>query len=344
MQDTNEKGPRGQAGRARVGSGVRARNHTVILNSEATGGVRARIGGQFGGTSPSGRVGGLEDPAVDADPHWETPPVSSEMLVKKQPPPADDEYGQNSHAEEGAFGHEAVEPLAPIAEDGVFEPQQAMDEEVPHFRQAQPFGIELEDPLGLLSDEPLGQPESLDEAAEGGFENQVEEEPLPAARFIKTAGRPVEEPEFRPDPMPRFVHVEEETMDAHAEQRHEEIAWKSVTPLVGFLVSFDHDENGSYLELRTGRLIVTCQREGSGSCLVLHDESVSPMHAVMRVAAGGSIQILDQLSESGTRIRKFSTGEEILLSGEKAELNHGDIVGFGDRTFHVCLVMSGANS
>lgn len=342
MRDSNDKGSSNQSGRARVGSGVRARNHTVILNSETTGGVRARVGGQFGGAASSGRVGGLEDPAADVDPHWEPPPVSSEMLVKKQPPALNDEgYAGENPAEEPS-AEETSEPLLAVPEEYDFGVQLDLDE--PAADRQQPLGMELDDPLGLLSDGPLEQPGLLGADREMGLEPPMEEEAERAAPLRAPEMMAMQEPEFRPDPMPQFVHVEEEAMVAHTEQRHEEIWWKSVTPLVGFLVSFDHDDNGAYLELRTGRLIVTSQREGSGSCLVIHDESVSPMHAVMRVAAGGAIQILDQLSESGTRIRRFATGEEILLSGEKAELSHGDIIGFGDRNFHVCLVMAGVDS
>ncbi len=119
---------------------------------------------------------------------------------------------------------------------------------------------------------------------------------------------------------------------------HEQIFWKADAPLVGFLVSYDHNPKGSYVELRTGRLIVSNQKEESGSCLMIPHESISPMHAIMRVAAGGVLQVLDQLSESGTRVLHAGTNNEAFLSGEKANVGHGDILFFGDRKFHVCLV------
>jgi hypothetical protein len=117
------------------------------------------------------------------------------------------------------------------------------------------------------------------------------------------------------------------------------IYWKSESPLIGFLVTYDHDPMGSYVELRQGRLIVSNQREESGSCLVVIGESVSPMHAIMRVAPGGVIQVLDQLSEAGTRVKHFGQTEEEFLSGEKSSVSHGDILFFGDRKFHVLLVV-----
>jgi len=136
----------------------------------------------------------------------------------------------------------------------------------------------------------------------------------------------------------RYVDMEAESMTDIRDQ----IFWKNESPLVGFLVTYDHDPKGSYVELRQGRLIVSNQREDSGSCLVVAGESVSPMHAIMRVAPGGVLQVLDQLSETGTRVRHLGQVEEEFLSGEKSALSHGDIVFFGDRKFHVLLVLGGA--
>ena len=117
------------------------------------------------------------------------------------------------------------------------------------------------------------------------------------------------------------------------------IHWKVESPLVGFLVTYDHDPKGSYVELRQGRLMVSNQREESGSCLVVLGESISPMHAIMRVAPGGVVQVLDQLSEAGTRVKHMGQEEEEFLSGEKSTVSHGDIIFFGDRKFHVLLVI-----
>jgi hypothetical protein len=58
----------------------------------------------------------------------------------------------------------------------------------------------------------------------------------------------------------------------------------------------------------------------------------------MRISENGEIQVLDQLSEFGTRIRLSGSNEEVELSGDKSTIEHGDIVQFGDRTFFVCLL------
>lgn len=119
------------------------------------------------------------------------------------------------------------------------------------------------------------------------------------------------------------------------------VIWAKPAPIAGFLVSYDNDENGEVFELRAGRLIVTSETPGSGNYLVLSDESVSPMHAIVRVSSEGDVQILDQLSEFGTRILRARTDDEEDLSGEKSDLFHGDVVSFGERSFSVCLVSRG---
>jgi hypothetical protein len=124
--------------------------------------------------------------------------------------------------------------------------------------------------------------------------------------------------------------------------RYEHIVWKNPSQLVGFLVSYDNDPLGSFVELRKGRLLITSEGDVSGNCLIVNHDTVSPMHAIMRIVDGSSVQILDQLSEHGTHIVRGGTGQDagetVLLSGDKASLRNGDILSFGDRKFHVCLV------
>ncbi len=129
---------------------------------------------------------------------------------------------------------------------------------------------------------------------------------------------------------------------ARAQAKGDRIVWTKESPIVGFLVSFDKNENGEVFELRVGRLIVTSEASGAGNCLLIQDDSVSPMHAILRINKGGELQVLDQLSEHGTKIHRFGNGEEE-LSGDKGVLSHGDIVIFGKRKFHVCT-LAGADS
>jgi FHA domain len=342
--------------RARSATGTRVRNKTVMLNSDLTGSVRARLGGEFQPATDSGRVGGLEDRVVTADSNWEVPTVSSEMLIKA---------AEGAPEEEGEFNEEAAERWAePVEEDA---------STVETGEQEQQWEATQPDPEVAVPEDPQQSPEQLLYSPEPEELPQVEsqlETTVPQGSqilrsgIIKTVRQSVQPPvqvslqidtaeilEAYVTPEPRYVaelpeasepqqpQYEMEAMPIERSSKPEEIYWKNNTQLVGFLVSFDYEPNGSYLELRVGRLIVSSKFEGSGNCLVLQDESVSPMHAIMRITLGNSVQVLDQLSESGTRIQRAGSGEEQFLSGEKSTLSHGDVIVFGDRSFHLCLVM-----
>ena len=342
--------------RARSASGTRVRNKTVMLNSDLTGSVRARLGAEFQPATDSGRVGGLEDPVDTADSNWEVPTVSSEMLIKA---------AEGAPEEEGEVNEEATERWAePVEEDASI---------VETGEQEQQWEATQPDPEVAVPEDPQQSPEQLLYSPEPEELPQQEiqlETSVPQgsqilrAGIIKTVPQSVQPPvqvslqidpaeilEAYATPEPRYVaelvdvaepqqpQYETEAMPIERSSKPEEIYWKNNTQLVGFLVSFDNEPNGSYLELRVGRLIVSSKFEGSGNCLVLQDESVSPMHAIMRITLGNSVQVLDQLSESGTRIQRAGGGEEQFLSGEKSTLSHGDVIVFGDRSFYVCLIM-----
>lgn len=328
MGENEFKSSSGSTPRVREGAATRAKNHTVILNPHVAGGVRALLSSEHQASGGVGRVGGLEDPALSADPNWESPQVSSDLGIRKA--------SAASESEPPAFVEQpeshVPDVTAPDLTEASAENVSGSIEPEPEAREWQEVvtdALEPEsdawDPLGLVERE-----------VEARHEDSAAPELAPRGSVLEfEAGSQ----DFTLDPSPEFVHVTEDPMMTPAESRPEEIYWKACTQLVGFLVSFDYESTGSYLELRTGRLLVTSQPDQSSNCLVLAHETVSPSHAVMRVATGGSVQVLDQLSESGTRIRKLETGEEVLLSGEKAALSHGDVVSFGDRNFHVCLIL-----
>lgn len=117
------------------------------------------------------------------------------------------------------------------------------------------------------------------------------------------------------------------------------VYWSRLSPVLGFLVSYDDDENGEVFDLRQGRVIVTCERAGHGDYLVINDQTISPMHAILRITAAGEVQVLDQLSEYGTKIQRMGSEETEDLSGERSAVSHGDVLYFGKRSFHVCMVV-----
>lgn len=121
-------------------------------------------------------------------------------------------------------------------------------------------------------------------------------------------------------------------------QSGKEFVWTKDSKLIGFMVSFDKNEFGEFYPLKVGRLIITSEVAASGgNYLLLAEESISPMHAIMRISQNGEVQILDQLSEYGTKIKHLDGSTEE-LSGEKSVLAHGDVVSFGDRSFHILLI------
>jgi hypothetical protein len=115
--------------------------------------------------------------------------------------------------------------------------------------------------------------------------------------------------------------------------------YQKLTPIVGFLVSYDQNSDGEVFEIRTGRIIVTSDNSSPGNLIHIADESVSPSHAVLRMTPEGELQILDQLSEFGTKIRRCNSDEVLQLSGDKSTLFHGDVLQVGNRKFHVTLVV-----
>jgi pSer/pThr/pTyr-binding forkhead associated (FHA) protein len=110
------------------------------------------------------------------------------------------------------------------------------------------------------------------------------------------------------------------------------------TPVIGFLVSYDKDENGQVCELRSGRWLLSSQVVDQGSYIMVDDETISPLHAIIRVGKNGRIQVLDQLSEYGTGLLRVDADQEEEVSGAMVEVEHGDMVRFGKRKFVVCLV------
>lgn len=119
------------------------------------------------------------------------------------------------------------------------------------------------------------------------------------------------------------------------------VSWRKKSRIVGFLVSYDKEENGEVFDLRSGRLIVTCEPAANSDYLLITEGNVSPLHAILRISPTGEIQVLDQLSEHGTRLTKFGSESTVELSGDKAALEHGDIIQFGERTFYVCIITRG---
>ncbi len=110
------------------------------------------------------------------------------------------------------------------------------------------------------------------------------------------------------------------------------------TKVMGFLVSFDKEAVGEIYEIRIGRWLITSRPTDHGDYLLVSDETVSPLHAILRATKEGKVQILDQLSEFGTGVTRAGQSEEVEITGSLETINHGDLVRFGQRHFVVCIV------
>lgn len=114
--------------------------------------------------------------------------------------------------------------------------------------------------------------------------------------------------------------------------------------IIGFFVSFDRDNNGEVYEIRSGRWLLTSRATDHSDFILIEDESISPLHAIVRATNDGKIQILDQLSEFGTAVFTKGGTEEQDITGSMTSVSHGDRIRFGKRMFVVCLVPKGADS
>jgi hypothetical protein len=108
--------------------------------------------------------------------------------------------------------------------------------------------------------------------------------------------------------------------------------------IIGFMVSFDKDENGEVFEIGAGRWLLTSRPTDHGEFILINDESISPLHAIIRATSEGKVQVLDQLSEFGTGVTKAGEDEEVEVAGSMIAVGHGDTVRFGKRVFTIVMV------
>ena len=304
-------------------TGTRARNRTMVMGADNIGQMRSQFQIESGNTQDS----------------WthDAPEMAEDVFQAPTGLDAQDPLGLESLDYTDPIAEEkTLQALDEIFDLGVTGPPSPTPEpELPveeNFDPTPDLPQEVEPSMRAIDEIIQPAPISVARIVRPGNANTAQTSSPPAAATVSV-------PQIPEAPAPVAFSEPNPSGGTLVSDKQEEIFWKAEGPLVGFLVTFDHDPRGSYVELRSGRLIVSSQCEESGNCLVIRDPSVSPMHAIMRVAQGGVVQILDQLSEAGTRIKHIGEQEEVFLSGEKATVAHGDIVFFGDRKFHVLLVL-----
>jgi len=108
--------------------------------------------------------------------------------------------------------------------------------------------------------------------------------------------------------------------------------------VIGFLVSFDKNKFGDIFEIRAGRWLITSRPTDHGEFILIEDETVSPLHAIIRATKEGRIQVLDQLSEFGTGVTRRDDTVEQEVSGTMVNVDHGDSLRLGERHFVVVTI------
>jgi hypothetical protein len=245
-----------------------------------------------------------------------------EQLVSKASIVIEAPWPEGRVNEESLDEHDAMEPPPAIEP-----PPMAPIARIVRTLEPQPpptFAVRVEDESIVQQETDMWEAEELEADSAEAARDQADE---PAHAATVAAHRHTEE----------YRSVMEEGGRA-------EVIWKKPSRLVGFLVSFATSPLGSYIELREGRLLVSSELNNADNCLLINDSSVSAMHAIMRISSDGSILILDQLSQHGTRIRRADSGEEESLMGEKSHLQHGDVVIFGECEYDVCILKQGRRS
>jgi len=312
-----------------IDSANRARNKTVMLTPEMTGQMRARLAGDHEPPMVGQGVARLQGP-TPKESDWTEPSFKAQGPVSL---PGDDDEADWARPIEPAIMSDTNDyPGTNAGINAGINNGGMMEEPPPSPWGPDPTARRMESPPTMQPKAPL----RTSQAPNG--DGRMSHPQSPGSGHNQSAGKWSGQPAAPQGGFSQGYAGISEAPESAAASGSEEAFWKNMTPIVGFLVSFDHNPMGAYVELRSGRLMVSSEREASGNCLVIHDSSVSPMHAIMRVSGGTSLQILDQLSENGTRIKRAGSDEEEMLSGEKSTLSHGDVVVFGERRFHVCLL------
>lgn len=109
--------------------------------------------------------------------------------------------------------------------------------------------------------------------------------------------------------------------------------------LVGFLVTFQNDPNGSFWPLHSGRLQLgraAASGANEGIDVALPDPSASSRHAsIYADPATGQAYVEDDGSRNGTFLN-----EQRLAQGERRQLRDSDRLRIGSTTFVVKLLVS----
>ncbi len=299
----------------------RARNRTVMLTPEMTGHVRALLynPGEEGSSeaeadssSPDSRPDALND-LLPASGGWSRP-------ERSEPPPSQgfsgpmlQDFSVPHAADNGpglGGGFSGGQPLNTGANRNAFGTPNSQGQAFPNAP-------------GSLNRGPFGTPISAGDIPPQSGLSGRRAEGSATKRFNPDGTPMVMEP---PPPPPAAVQKTTPQRRVNGGK------------VIGFLVSFDADENGECFDIRSGRLLITCRPTDQGDYILIDDPTVSPLHAIIRATKEGKVEVLDQLSEYGTGITRSGQADEIEVAGSRMVIQHGDILRFGERRFIVVLI------
>ncbi|OVE80337.1 hypothetical protein BVY02_00480 [bacterium J17] len=159
------------------------------------------------------------------------------------------------------------------------------------------------------------------------------------ASLAEPSSPPAQPPLLRPEPAPTAAApVEQPSFSVNKAPTPRATQKPRTSKIIGFMVSFDKEENGEVFEICAGRWLLTSRPTDHGEFILINDETISPLHAIIRATSEGKVQVLDQLSEFGTGVTKQGEDEEVEVAGSMISVEHGDIVRFGKRSFTIVMV------
>ena len=304
-----------EAGRSDVASS-RARNRTVLLTPEVAGQVRALLAKEEG-KEPSDAVNDLISPG------WDNPQGMSQVTERPTSSWSTDAIPSERGRMRTPTYHGPHHPTDPQQWRG-----RGLDNTPQRSGTIDPYGKRAP-----TMDQALSTP--------GNF-NAVNPMPQGVVQRNPIAGGPISNPGYPVSaPAPQnFPPQESQPAVVRERARGTTGTFQLTAPskLVGFLIAYDNNVNGEVVELRIGRWLLTSRPSEHGDHILVSDESISPLHAIIRVSKEGKVQVLDQLSEFGTGIVSVQGTSEEEVTGSMVVLHHGDIVRFGKRRFVVCLI------
>jgi len=112
---------------------------------------------------------------------------------------------------------------------------------------------------------------------------------------------------------------------------------KNTERLVGWLVSYDLDENGYSFQILSGRTFISKEALGLEKEIEIQDDSLSTPHLVLLATQDHTLYVEDIFSEAGTYYQRGNDTEKQIW--EPTELKHGDWLIIGNNIrFQVCLI------